>query len=329
MAILAILAGVSCENEVRINAPKKDITVAYGVLDGGDTNHFLKVNKGFLTQGNARTYAKEEYSNTYYEDLSVTIEEMGPEGASLRTFTLKDTMVNKEEGLFEHDEAQTLYHFKAPDLDPANSYTLRILIDEGEKSEKLVKGSTDLVGEVELTSHNPGTQFGDDLFFYSGGEYRKEELEWTQITNATEVILTLRFHYSNIFDNGDTVQHSFDWKVGTKEGDATSLQVGGENFYRRIDNVLSPNPSGLKEREMDRIDLLVTAADQELRTYTSVAGPSSSIVQERPDYTNLDTAAVGIFASTRKVQLKGLSLSGTSMDQLIEGDITGPLNFVN
>ena len=79
---------------------------------------------------------------------------------------------------------------------------------------------------------------------------------------------------------------------------------------------------------MGRIDVLVDAANQDLKTYTTVAGPSASIVQDRPDYSNLDTAAVGIFASTRKEHFKGLQLSGTSMDHLIQGDLTSGLKFV-
>ncbi len=324
-----VLFAVSCENEVELNAPKKDITAAYGILDGRDSLHFVKVNKGFLTKGNAREYAKERYSETYYDNISVTVLEKDGNGTTLRSFSLKDTMVNKEEGVFEHDEPQTLYYFRASDLDSANRYQLRILIDEGGPSEKLVKGSTDLVGNVDITSHNPGSQFGNQLFFYSGGEYREEELEWVRVNNAAELTLNLRFHYRNILGNGDTISRSFDWEVGKVEGSATSTKVGGENFYQRINNELTPNPSGLVEREMSRIDLLVNGMNQELKTYTTVAGPNASIVQDRPDYSNLDTAAIGIFASTRMAHFKGLSLSGSSMDHLIQGNITNDLKFVN
>ncbi len=318
---------MACENEVDLNAPKKDITAAYGILDISDSLHYIKVNKAFLNQQNARTYAKESYSDTYYDKISVRVQEKDENGDLNRGFELEDTLVDKEEGVFEHDEPQKLYYFKAKDLDPQARYQLRILIHEGKDNEKLVKGETRLVGKTTLTSHNAGSQFGNDLFFFSGGEYRKEELKWDPGENVAEQILTLRFHYQNIFSNGDTMNRSFDWEVGKESGKANSLKIDGERFYERVNTVLSPNPENLTERKMNRIDILYRGANQALKTYKTVAGPSASIVQNRPDYTNLDTAAVGIFASAGHYHFKGLSLSNTSMDELVQGDITGHLKF--
>lgn len=326
--LLTFLAS-ACENEVDLNAPKKDITAAYGVVDPTDSLHFIKVNKSFLPQSNAETYAASSYSGTYYENISVRILEKQESGGTQRSFTLNDTMVNKEEGLFEHDEAQTLYYFEADDLDHQYEYALRILIDEGTDSEKSVKGNSDLVGPIDITSHNPGSQFGNQLYFYSGGEYREEEIEWSEVDNAAEHTLSLRFHYANIFQNGDTVERSFDWEVGKKGRRGRKVKMAGKSFYQRMDSELSPNPSGLTERRMKGVDLLFETANRELKTYKTVAGPNSSIVQHRPDYSNLDTAAVGIFASARHRHFRGLKISDNSLDQLIQGDITSHLKFTN
>ncbi len=327
MIFILLLAGISCENEVNLNAPKKDITAAYGVLDGSDPLHFIKVNKAFLPKRNAEEYASENYSDTYYDNISVSVLELDQGGDARRTFVLKDTLVKKKSGLFESDELQTLYYFEADDLDPSFTYQLRIQIDEGGPNEKLVKGRTDLVGAVELNSHNPGQNFGNELYFYSGDEYKEEDIEWTEIENAREHSLTLSIHYSNIFSNGDTVRKTLDWKLGTKGANSTEISIDGESFYQRLSNNLSPNPEGLSERKMKGIVLEFRAASEEIRTYTTVAGPSSSIVQHRPNYTNLDTAAVGIFGSARHRDFQGLSISDNSMEELIEGDITGDLKF--
>lgn len=326
-AILLTALGTSCENEVDLNAPPKDITAAYGVLNAEDSIHYVKVNKSFLPEGNAQTYAEENYSKTYYENVSVSVLELNEDGGTERNFTLQDTMVQKEEGLFEHDEPQKLYYFEAADLAPEHRYKLRILIDEGEKSEKKVEGSTELVGDITLSSHNAGQNFGNQFYFYSGGEYRTEEVEWTEVENAADHRLLLRIHYENIFGNGDTIQEHIDWQVGRKDRGATNVKVDGRSFYRRLSTELTPNPNGLKERRMNGLELLFRAADQEMKTYTTVAGPSASIVQQRTRYTNLDTAAVGIFASARHERFRGLTLNDNSLDQLIEGEITSDLKF--
>lgn len=328
IAFIFLLIGTSCENEVDLNAPKKDITAAYGILDGSDSLHFVKVNKAFLPKKNAETYASEEYSKTYYENLAVTVLELDKANDdSIRTFTLKDTLLDKDSGLFEHDEPQTLYYFKADDLEASHHYQLRIRINEGTPDEKLVKGKTDLVGGVELTSHNPGQIFGSELYFYSGDKYKEEEIEWSEVKNAMEHSLSLRIRYANIFSNGDTVLRTLDWDLGSKGRGITRLKIDGRSFYQRMADNLSPNPEGLSERKMKGVVLEFSAANEELNTYITVSEPSSSIVQHRPEYTNLDTAAVGIFGSNRHRDFKGLSISDNSMEELVEGDITGHLKF--
>ena len=49
----------ACSTTVNINAPKKDIWVVYAVLDQSKQEQFIRVSRGFLPEGNAVTYAKE------------------------------------------------------------------------------------------------------------------------------------------------------------------------------------------------------------------------------------------------------------------------------
>lgn len=318
----------SCENEVELNAPKKDITAAYGILDGRDSLHFVKVNKSFLPEGNARTYASENYSETYYENASVLIRELGTSGDLIRTIELKDTLVEKEEGLFQHDEPQKLFYFEETELDPSYRYQLRILIDEGEESEKRVEGSSTLVGPINLSSHNVGGQFGSEFYLHRGDQYNENfKLEWNSVENAAGYNLTFRIHYSEIFENGDTVRKSLDWRLGSPSGGQTEIRIGGEPFYQKMASSLSASVDGLAKRRMHGIDLLFKAKNEELNTYTSVAGATGSIVQHRPEYSNLDSAAVGIFASTRHRTFRGFTLSSNSMDHLIQSNLTGDLDF--
>ncbi|MBK9627952.1 MAG: hypothetical protein IPO56_09700 [Flavobacteriales bacterium] len=54
--LAATLCG--CSSELDINAPYKDITIVYGLLDSHDPIQFIKVNKAFLGEGDAYVFAQ-------------------------------------------------------------------------------------------------------------------------------------------------------------------------------------------------------------------------------------------------------------------------------
>ena len=56
---LMVLCFVSCEVEFDPNADWKATTVVYGVLDQDSDTTFVRVQKGFLGNGNYLDYAKE------------------------------------------------------------------------------------------------------------------------------------------------------------------------------------------------------------------------------------------------------------------------------
>jgi hypothetical protein len=50
--LLLLLFASSCEENFDVNAPYKDITIVFGLLDPGEDTVFLKINKAFLGDGN-------------------------------------------------------------------------------------------------------------------------------------------------------------------------------------------------------------------------------------------------------------------------------------
>jgi hypothetical protein len=61
--LAATLCG--CSSELDINAPYKDITIVYGLLDSRDPIQFIKVNKAFLGEGDAYVFAQIPDSNEW------------------------------------------------------------------------------------------------------------------------------------------------------------------------------------------------------------------------------------------------------------------------
>ena len=55
----------SCKNTLEVNAPWKETTVVYGLLNVHDTVQYIKINKAFLGNGNEMSFAKVADSINY------------------------------------------------------------------------------------------------------------------------------------------------------------------------------------------------------------------------------------------------------------------------
>jgi hypothetical protein len=85
------------------------------------------------------------------------------------------------------------------------------------------------------------------------------------------------------------------------------------------------------------LDFIVDAAGEDFNTYLEVNEPSTGIVQERPEYTNVfdenGNEQAGFFSARYSIIEEGTQLStdgnaGTSVTQLKTGQYTGDLGFI-
>ncbi len=103
-ALVSMLSFNACETDFDVTAEWKDITVVYGLISQNDSLHYVKINKAFLGEGNALTYAQEADSASYLNNLEVRIIEKAG-STETRSFNLDTTTVfNKEEGRFSAPE---------------------------------------------------------------------------------------------------------------------------------------------------------------------------------------------------------------------------------
>ena len=63
--IVIIFSLFSCETDFPINAEYQEVPVVYGLLDQSETIQYVRVNKGFLHEGNIQQ-AVTEQDNLYY-----------------------------------------------------------------------------------------------------------------------------------------------------------------------------------------------------------------------------------------------------------------------
>ena len=311
--LVSMLVIVSCKESFDIIAPYKDITIAYGLLDLGEDTTFLRINKAFLGDGNVLEMVKVEDSSIYVNGLSASIEEWY-NGSVLATYPL-DTMTidNKNEGLF-YNPYQLLY-YAVFEVQPDYHYKLKIIVKNKE-----VTGETDPVNDFSMTKPTAGSKF---VKFQP--EIPTANVEWESAKNGKRYEVVIRFNFKELKEESpDTIYRYIDWNLGTFKSLSTQ---GGEEMYATYQpasfyTILSnrvPYEDPVEEamvthRFTKNVEFLISVAGDELNTYMEVNEPTNSIVQEKPDYTNL-TNGLGVFSSRfRKVRVKKIDL--TSVDEI-------------
>ncbi len=104
----------------------------------------------------------------------------------------------------------------------------------------------------------------------------------------------------------------------------------GHTFYRYLKSVVPVNNDvirkpGTKDKSK-MVDFIFTVAADDFNTYMEVNEPSTGLVQEKAEYTNIENG-VGLFSSRFQKTVIGNSFSTRSLDSLFTGQYTYKLGF--
>ncbi len=317
--VLLILSSIiifynSCKEDVNINASWKDITIVYGLLNQNDTTHYIKINKAFLGDGDALIMAQEPDSSTYGDALDVKVEEW-ENNKRLNSFVFDTTSIyNKDSGLFYYP-GQIVYKCCAS---LNQNYKYKLII---KNKDKIVSSETNLVHDFDIEKPRQGQKIN----FKANTPLN---VKWVSAKNGKRYELMIRFHYKEINKHTlDTLNKYIDWSFGDKKsmtlygGEEMEIQYHGNQFFSLLENQLSYNPD--IERIAGKVDYIFTVVGDELNTYLEVNEPSSSIVQERPEYSNINNG-IGIF-SCRYQKIRSNELSPLTKTELEKMN----LNFIH
>lgn len=334
----------SCETDFSTTAPYEDITVIYGLLDSHDSIQYIKINKAFLTEQNVLTYAALRDSNEYLFKLDVTLEEWTESGNKVNTYVLDTTTIyNREPGQFYYPE-QTIYKVPRPAqpheikyiveglndtigieffwLNEDNIYKLKI---KNPETGKEVTAETEIVKDFRITK--PG--FGQTIRFVEEPVAPKE-FQWDVADNGEEFEFDLRFNYGEWrWSTNDTVYKYITLAANTVNqsgsGGTMSYYYWDDQFFVTCENLIpysnQTDEDDIRERYTSFIDVVVSVAENDYALYREVNQPSTSIVQERPNYTNVENG-IGLFGSRyRKVKSKKLHSETISDLQNLDTDL--------
>jgi len=328
MVILVSLLLAGCETDFETTGDWEDITVVYGLLDHSQPAQYIKINKAFLGKGNALLMAQEPDSVSYGNSLNVRIEEWDDD-VLVQTILLDTTTVyDKEPGIFYAPE-QVVYKTQPYNLygydtvtgqytwlNPENTYKLII---ENTKSGKTVTSRTELVRDFYINKPN----FGSTTINFKNMANLYYTLEWDVADNGTLYEVRIEFTYRELaYNSTDTVTKTLVLSKGesipTSFQDVITYPYLTSSFYGTVlDQVPYDDPAveaGIKERYSEHVIFTISAATKELQRYIETNEPSTSVVQEKPQYTNIDDG-LGIFAS-RYSKIRSKRLHTESVDEL-------------
>lgn len=326
LAIIVVgsLIIVSCESDFEINGPYQDISIVYGLLNQAEPEHYIKINRAFLGD-NALILANDPNNSSYGDSLQVWIEDWRF-GNYLTTYNLIDTLIKKNVSSSPfynpNNPYQIVYKFKA-NLNQDSEYRLFI---KNKYTGKIVSSQTRLVKEFSIIK----PRSGQPTFSFTGTS--PTPIEWTSGELGRLYQLVIRFNYieKNIKTLVVDSTKFVDWVFPVKRsktllgGEKFELEFLGEGFYKNIKGTVKTDEN--VQRWYRNVQFIFSVAADDFATYMDVNKPSSSIVQERPEYSNINNG-IGIFSS-RYIKSRDLMLSSPSEDSLVKGIHTSGLSFI-
>lgn len=319
LAVTVLLAG-SCANDLDTNADWKEIMVVYGLLNVNDTDHYVRVNRAFLSENQSALEVAKINDSLYFDSLQVTIEEYS--GNSIRqTFPLTKFYVGKDTGIFA-TEGSYVYTFRQK-LDLAYKYKLVIY---NKLSKKYTTAETVLIGNPTLGSpSNFTTNFIIDTA-------KTVNLSWTASPNTKLYDLNLRFYW-NEYDSASnqllSADNYVDWPMvqgkDVPSSGAMRSNIPGIGFYYFLAEKLTAING--RYRVPQKLDFMYWAADKEYYLYRNVNQPSVGLVQKKPEYTNISNGNYGLFASRNLYAIRGVSISQQTVVSLQVNTLTRKLKF--
>ena len=354
--VIALMAFQGCETDIDVIAPKRDVTVIYGLLEADRTRHYIKINRAFVGEDSATVLAAEPGVNEYASnEMSAKIVEISGTGDITAAWDLIETYsTGKEDGAFFSDSSK-IYYFDAQ-LDANKLYKLECTVNVDGEDEKKVTATTDVIGQAAdggginqvvlnkpkksgSSSTNGGSERNkQEVSLVSSSDYATGfEVEWSEVNGGVLYTSYLRLFYRDFnTTTGEVTVDSVTLAIGSKnfEKSGSVIQfpgIGTEDYFatlgRRVEDLDTTVVRNIKRVVSDTVQFYLEVANKELSTYIEVNQPISGVVQDRPEYTNV-TNGIGIFgsrvvASTRtgSVLTDGRILDNRTMEELLYSNL--------
>ena len=293
-----VLLGISCKNEIDINAPWRETPVVFGLLDANNQVQYIRIQKTYQNSVNQTTQQGAGYSDSlYFDSLYVTVTSNFNE-----TFVFQKTDTTKNPGFFANDKA---FLYRA-NFKPVNGriYTLTIY---SPSTGKKYTSTTRIIGTAETT------QTGSPPLFKVRNYPETRTLRFIPGKDAFIYDVMIRLNYTEFNIFGDSLQQFIDYPVRSDLLIVNSA-LRTENFSTSrflsyiADNI--PRKPGI-ERKFRHVNYVFAGGSQDLKLFIDISRPINSFVQVKPEFSNIE-GALGIFSSRSISMTENIFLSDDS-----------------
>ena len=313
--ILGVFAVIftSCDTDFDVNAEWEEVIVVYGLLDAGDENstQLIKISKAFLGKMDALQMAQYADSINFDEgELAVKVIRIKNNGIT-DTIVLDEVLTLRNEGVF--NDSIIVYSFE--NIDFLNSNSEYELLIKNNITGNEVSSATNIVSNFNFDM-GAGFPFGFIETWIPGNssatKFSSTVATWGNSNdNGVQYQIDLIFNYQE-----NNIDKDLIYTTSVLEG-TSQFAFEGEKFFNFLKNELVKDPS--IERKFIDIDLVMTVGSEDLKTYRIINEEITGIVQERPQFTNINNG-IGLFSSRFTKTRKGFSIANRTIDYLISID---------
>ena len=323
----------SCKNDLDVLAPGEETVSVYGILNPDEPIQNIRINKVYLTDGDALTSAQDVNQINYAAgELIVTLQRFMT-GSTTPTLTTKGNNSKKEIVLTETVVTTAGGSFNinqriwqtTDKLYKSGEY--KLIIKRASDNSIIAYAQTPIIDSVStaaaannknpfsylplnpnyypLHGNYPTNPQQADKYKYLNNEgvFIQKTISFKSVPKGKIYDLIMRFHFTDSTSSGNVTKDSIDFNFNQQR--STTLQ-GGELFQTfkfTVNDFCLNLASELQKRKSQNIvarktkymEFIVYAGTDNLNTFLLVSQPSNTIAQDKPFYSNI-TNGVGVFA---------------------------------
>ncbi len=329
----AVISLSSCKNDLDVLAPGEESVSVYGVLNPNEKVQNIRINKVYLTDGDALVAAQDVNQINYAPgELIVTLQRFMT-GSTTPTLTtlgnntkkeivLTETVVTTASGGFNTNQRiwQTTDR-----LYKTGEY--KLTIKKASDNSVIAYAQTTMIDSVSTSgaaSYNNPFSFipnNPNVYPMHGGypafpqttdipKYlnytvfsNQKTISFKSVPNGKIYDVIMRFHFTDSSATGAVTKDSIDFNFNQQR---SSTLEGGEvfqsfkftvnDFYINLASELQKrNSQNIVARKTKYMEFIVYAGTDNLNTFLLVNQPSNTIAQDKPSYSNIING-VGVFA---------------------------------
>lgn len=303
----------SCDTDFDVNAEWEEVTVVYGLLDAGDEmkTQQIKISKAFLGKMDALQMAQYADSINFDQgELAVKVIRVKNNGIR-DTIALDEVPTLRNDGVF--NDSIIVYTFENNNFLNSNS-EYELLIKNNITGNE-VSSTTNIISEFNFDM-GAGFPFGFIETWIPGNpsatKFSSTVVTWGNSTdNGVQYQIELIFNY-----NENDIAKNLIYTSTVLE-ETNIFEFEGEKIFNFFKNELVKDP--LIERKFLSIDLIMTVGSEDLKTYRIINEEITGIVQERPQFTNINNG-IGLFSSRFTKNRENFQLANRTIQYLTSID---------